>query len=91
MSVGFTVTPGAESAYKAMIGCRLGDAWTPKPDKAEALRLEFQQYAHCLETGERPRTDGLAGLCVVRILEAATQSLEGRGKLVELKAQGAGA
>jgi predicted dehydrogenase len=74
-----------------MIGYRLSDTWTPKLDKAEALSLEFQQYAHCLETGERPRPDGLAGLRVVRILEAATQSLEGRGKFVELKAQGAGA
>ena len=32
-----------------------------------------------------PRTDGLAGLRVVRILEAASKSLQGRGELVELK------
>jgi predicted transcriptional regulator len=51
----------------------------------------FQQYAHRLETGDRPRTDGVAGLCMVRILEAATRSLEERGKFVELKAQEAGA
>lgn len=60
-----------------------------RPDSAEALGVEFQHYVHCLETRERPRTDGLARLRVVRILEAATQSLEGQGKLAGLKAQGA--
>jgi predicted dehydrogenase len=84
---GITVTPGAESAYQAMIGYRMGDIWTPRLDNAEALGVEFQHYVHCLETGEQPKTDGLAGLRVVRILEAASKSLQGRGELVELKAQ----
>jgi len=34
-------------------------------------------------------TGGLAGPGVVRILEAASKSLKGRGELVELEAQGA--
>ena len=84
---GITVTPGDESAYKAMIDYRMGDIWTPRLDVTEALSVEFQHYVHCLETGERPRTDGLAGLRVVRVLEAASESLQGRGELVELKAQ----
>jgi predicted dehydrogenase len=84
---GITVTPGAESAYKAMIGYRLGDIWAPRLDNVEALGVEFRHYVHCLETGEQPKTGGLAGLRVVRILEAASESMQRRGELVELKAQ----
>ncbi len=36
---------------------------------------------------EATRASGPAGLRVVRILEAASKSLQGRGELVELKAQ----
>jgi len=71
-----------------MIDYRMGDIWTPRLDVTEALSVEFQHYVALPRTGERPRTDGLAGLRVVQILEAASQSLQGRGKLVELKAQG---
>jgi predicted dehydrogenase len=88
---GITVTPKAESAYKAMIDYRLGDIWTPRLDSTEALSVEFQHYVHCLETGDRPRTDGLAGLRVVRILEAASKSMHRQGELVELKAEEASA
>jgi predicted dehydrogenase len=87
---GITVTPG-ESAYKAMLSYRLGDIWIPRLDNVEALSVEFQHYVHCLETGEQPKTGGLAGLRVVRILEAASKSMQGRGELVELKAQEASA
>jgi len=30
---------------------------------------------HCIRTGEKPRSDGLAGVQVVRILEVAQRSL----------------
>jgi predicted dehydrogenase len=50
----------------------------------EPLRTEVLHFIHCVETGERPITDGDAGLRVVRILEAATESMAERGRLVEL-------
>ena len=38
----------------------------------------------CVDRGDRPLSDGLAGLRIVSILEAATASLGARGRLVEL-------
>jgi predicted dehydrogenase len=49
----------------------------------EALRLEAQHFIRCITQGEQSITDGQAGLRVVRILEAATQSMNERGRPVE--------
>jgi hypothetical protein len=38
-----------------------------------------------VESGARPRTDGEAGLRVVRLLEAATESMTGQGRPVGLQ------
>lgn len=82
---GITVTNGPESVYKMLIGYRTGDMYSPQLDVTEALRIEAQHFADCIEHGKRPITDGYAGLRVVRMLEAATQSMKKRGALVELE------
>lgn len=46
----------------------------PEPvpfEKAEPLRLELSHFIHCVETRQRPVTDGEEGLRVLRVLEAA--------------------
>jgi predicted dehydrogenase len=86
---GITVKPHTESLYQVLVGYRMGDMWAPKLDGTEGLTVEIQHYVHCLETGEQPRTDGLSGLRVVRILEAATESMKDRGRLVELATEAA--
>jgi predicted dehydrogenase len=68
----------------AHIAYRVGDVLSPALDPAEPLGAEFRYYVHCLETGEKPPSDGRSGLQVVRILEAATKSIKERGRLVEL-------
>ena len=73
-----------ESVYQMLIGYRTGDMWAPQLDVTEALRLEASHFIRCVEQGERPISDGEAGLRVVRILEAATQSMAARGQLVEV-------
>jgi predicted dehydrogenase len=62
----------------------MGDMWAPKLDITEALRVEGQEFIEAIENGRQPITGGEAGLQVVRILEAATESMKARGKLVEL-------
>lgn len=42
----------------------------------EPLRLEAQHFLDCLETGERPISDGFSGLEVVRILAEADRQLK---------------
>jgi predicted dehydrogenase len=86
---GITVTNGdngngAKRRYEMLIGYRAGDMWAPHLDITEALSREVAHFADCLDNGTTPITDGVAGLRVVNILEAATRSMENRGRPVEL-------
>jgi predicted dehydrogenase len=81
---GITLNGSKESLYKTLIGYRTGDMWAPQLEITEALKVEAQHFIQCIKKGERPLTDGRAGLMVVRILEAATQSMSERGQPVVL-------
>jgi predicted dehydrogenase len=74
----------SENMYQMLVGYRTGDMWAPKLDMTEALRTEGLHFIHCIQHGDRPMTDGETGLRVVRILEAATESMQKQGRLVEL-------
>jgi predicted dehydrogenase len=74
----------AEGVYKMLVHYRTGDMWAPKIDLTEALHVEVTHFLQCIESGTRPITDGEAGLRVVRILEAAGQSLRQQGRPVSL-------
>ena len=58
--------------------------WAPQLDMKEALKTEGVHFIDCIEKGKHPITDGESGLRVVKILEAATQSMKKLGQLVEL-------
>jgi predicted dehydrogenase len=81
---GITLNGNSENRYKMLIGYRTGDMWAPQLDTTEALWTEGLHFIHCIENGDRPITDGEAGLRVVKLLEAATQSIKQQGQLVEL-------
>ncbi|SRR5579883_1454386 len=74
----------AEKVYQMLIGYRAGDMWSPHLNMTEALRTEGLHFIDCVKKGDRPITDGEAGLRVVRILEAATESIRKQGRLIEL-------
>jgi len=84
---GITVRKG-DSLYQVLVDYRTGDMWSPKFDRTEALQTEALHFIHCIKMGESPLTDGDAGLRVVRILEAATQSILQKGNPVELYLDG---
>ncbi len=73
-----------DARYQMLVGYRTGDMWAPQVEISEALLVEANHFADCINRTQRTRTDGDAGLRVVRILEAASQSLMGRGQVVEL-------
>jgi predicted dehydrogenase len=73
-----------ESIYKMMVGYRTGDMWSPQLDGSEALKVEVQHLIKCIEGTECLVTDGEAGMRVVRILEAATESLAAHGQPIDL-------
>jgi predicted dehydrogenase len=79
---------GGDKIYQMLVGYRTGDMWAPQLEMTEALSLELRQFVKCVEEKKTPLTDGQAGLRVVRILEAATQSLAERGRVVELEQSG---
>lgn len=83
---GVTVTPDAETLRRMLIGYRLGDMWAPHLGATEALQTEALHFVDCITKGHIPLTDGQAGLRVVRMLEAATQSMAVRGAPIDLPA-----
>jgi predicted dehydrogenase len=73
-----------DAKYRLLVGYRAGDMWAPQLDMAEALGVEAKHLIGCIERGETPTADGQAGLRVVRVLEAAAESIRDRGRVIEL-------
>jgi predicted dehydrogenase len=82
---GVMLSHDAEELYRMRVGYRTGDMWAPQVGMKEPLQAEVAHFIRCIEQGERPLTDGHAGLYIVRSLEAATKSMGERGRPVELK------
>ena len=82
---GVEITNGqSQSVYDLLVSYRSGDMWAPKVEQTEALKREANYFIDCIRNDETPINDGLAGLRVVRLLEAAGCSLKGRGRPVNL-------
>ena len=73
-----------QNVYDLLVSYRSGDMWAPKIEQTEALAAEARYFIDCIEKGEAPFNDGIAGLRVVKLLEAADRSLAGMGKAVRL-------
>jgi len=80
---GVTVT-SREGVYNLLVNYRTGDMWAPQIEQVEALTRELAYFVDCITKDETPMNDGRAGLRVVKMLEAATESLRQRGALVYL-------
>jgi len=61
---------------------RAGDIHSPRVPMTEALQVEMRHFIDCVRDGKTPRTDGEAGLVVVRVLELAMRSLRSGGARV---------
>src|SRR6202171_433695 len=73
-----------EADYQTLVSYRTGDVWAPKLDSTEALRYVVAEFLESISTGRRPLTDGRSGLRVVRLLEAAQESIKTGGRLVKV-------
>jgi len=73
-----------EGVYDLLVSYRSGDMWAPQVEQVEALRQELAYFVDCVSSGRQPFNDGCAGLRVVQMLEAASESLKGKGSLVYL-------
>jgi len=73
-----------QGVYDLLVSYRSGDVWSPKVDGTEALKRELEHFVDCITNNKTPANDGHAGLRVVRLLEAADQSIRDRGRFITL-------
>lgn len=73
-----------QGVYELLVSYRSGDVWAPKVEQTEALKLELGYFIDCILKNKMPMNDGAAGLRVVKLLEAAEQSLNLKGKAISL-------
>jgi predicted dehydrogenase len=73
-----------EGKYNLLVDYRSGDMWAPKVEQTEALRLMAEKFARYVENGESIVNDGIAGMNIVRMLEASNRSLGNKGEMVYL-------
>jgi len=73
-----------EGVYELLVSYRSGDMWSPQLEQVEALRQELNYFVDCISAGKEPFNNCCAGLRVVRMLEAASESLNRKGAFVRL-------
>jgi len=78
-------SPGKYATYGESITLRIGDINIPKIDMKEPLKIECQHFLECIRENKCPLSDGVDGLRVVRVLEAAQKSMENYGVLMKLE------
>ncbi len=81
---GITVTETPDDIRKLMVSYRTGDLWSPKVNDTEALQVEVVHFVACVKGEQQPLTGGEQGLEIVRLLEAADESMRKRGAPVDL-------
>ena len=74
---------GYES-FAEYVGLRFGDIRIPWIKVGEPLRHECSHFIECIRTRARPISDGDDGIRVVKVLEAADESLRRDGEPVKL-------
>lgn len=68
------------ASYGDALTLRFGDITIPRINMTEPLKTECEHFLTSIREGKPPRSDGQDGLRVVRVLDAAQQSLKNAGK-----------
>ena len=72
------------ATYGEYIAVRSGDIHIPKIEGTEPLKLVCEHFVDCVANGTQPMSDAAAGLAVVEVLEAMTESLANAGRPVAI-------
>lgn len=72
------VNNASYGSFGESLSLRFGDVKIPYIKMVEPLRLECQHFLDCIRDDKQPRSDGHDGLRVVKVLQAAQESL-GKG------------
>jgi len=81
---GVSMSANPSNLHQLLVSYRSGDMYAPQVEQIEALQAETAYFLDCIQDNKTPFNDGVAGLRVVRILEAADKSIRRRGEAVEL-------
>ena len=81
---GVSMSTHPSNLHQLLVSYRSGDMWAPQVEQVEALRAETAYFLSCIEKNKTPFNDGVNGLRVVRLLEAAERSVQNRGEVVNL-------
>jgi predicted dehydrogenase len=73
-----------ETFAEFQFSIRAGDLVIPSLQFSEPLQSECRHFIDCIQHGRKPLTDGLDGLKVVKVLEAAEHSLKNDGMTIDL-------
>jgi predicted dehydrogenase len=73
-----------DNVHAMLVSYRMGDIWAPRIEQVEALKVETQYFVDCVEKDQKPFNDGVAGLEIVKMLEAANASLAKKGGMIYL-------
>lgn len=76
---GVDISDDPDAVRQALIAYRTGDMVAPKIPSTEALQVEVMHFAEAIANQQPTLTDGRLGLELVRILEAASESMAGDG------------
>ncbi|HEV3309101.1 MAG TPA: Gfo/Idh/MocA family oxidoreductase [Chloroflexota bacterium] len=76
---GVTKTTSSGDYADFQLSYHYGGVTIPAVPGGEPLKLELKHMIDCIRTGARPRSDGVSGLNVIKVLEAADKSLQNGG------------
>lgn len=68
-----------ENITQPPMSYRYGDIVAPFTPSDEPLAVQDEHFVECIVTGATPRSDGVVGMRVVRVLEAAQRSIDHGG------------
>jgi len=82
---GVDIRTGQVVSYGDALTVRSGDILIPKISLQEPLKLECLHFVECVRERKAPLSDGVGGLRVVKVLDAAQRSLKSGGQPVTIE------
>jgi hypothetical protein len=81
---GVSMSANPSNLHRLLVSYRSGDMLAPQLEQVEALSAETAYFLRCIQENKSPFNDGVNGLRVVRLLQAAEKSVRKRGEVVYL-------
>jgi predicted dehydrogenase len=80
--VGINTNPNSDAFHQVQL--RDGDVVSPNLQASEPLHEMCKHFVSCIENRVKPRSSGIDGANVVKILEAISKSIENQGQTVNI-------